>query len=79
MAGFAVSYGPGLITVLQGGSIVKAAKIGGLVILFAVVAVVGYVIVNAGDIVKQIIEDVGSDALGCVGNRAVGGPVPGRW
>jgi uncharacterized protein involved in outer membrane biogenesis len=43
---------------------VKAVKIGGLMILVVLVAVVVYVVVNAGDIVKQIIEDVGSDALG---------------
>jgi len=35
-----------------------------MVVVVAVIAVVGYVIVNAGDIVKQLIEDVGSKELG---------------
>lgn len=42
----------------------KAVKIDGLVILVALVAVVVYTVMNAGDIVKQIIEYVGSNALG---------------
>lgn len=42
----------------------KAVKIGGLVAIVALVAVIVYVIMNAGHIVKQIIEDVGSEAFG---------------
>lgn len=42
----------------------KALKIGGAVVVVALVAVIAYVIINAGDIVKAVIEDVGTEALG---------------
>jgi hypothetical protein len=42
----------------------KALKIILLIVLVAAVGTVAYVVVNAGSIVKQVVEQVGSDVLG---------------